>query len=131
MVLKADFVKQWFDLFWFNLSVWGGNWKQFAAGELLGRTAFVYVDVCRLGADYCMMRRGGSFQTQHVGARAAKNEKHLRIFPKLVAKELDCARCVRIIAIGNHMAIVGSSYSLHNLRMDAGVVIAGKTTGWL
>ena len=41
------------------------------------------------------------------------------------------ARGVRIVAIGNHVTVVGSSNRLHHARMDAGVVVAGKASGWL
>src|SRR5882672_3242601 len=130
MVFKTNLMKQRLNLFHSDLSVRRAHGKEFAASELFRRATFIDVNVCRLSANDCVVRLGRGFQAQHVRSRASENEKNFRVSTKLLAKKLYGARRVMIVAVGDDVAVVGSSDRRHNLRMNAGVVIAGKTAGW-
>src|SRR6266436_1481165 len=129
-MLKADAVKQRLDLFDPDFSIGRCNGKQLTAGEFLRRTTLIDVDVRRFGTNDGLMRLRYCLKSQYIRARAAENKKDLYIFPQVLMKLFQRSRGVRIVAIGNHMAVVGGGDSLHHARMNAGVVVTRKASGW-
>src|SRR5882762_3192798 len=125
-MLKADAVKQRLDLFDPDFSIGRCNGKQLAAGEFFRRTTFIDVDVRGFGTNDGLMRLRYCLESQRIRARAAKNKKDLYISPQVLMKLLQRSRSVRVVAIGNHVAVVGGSDRLHHARVNAGVVVTGK-----
>src|SRR6478609_1642448 len=102
-------MEQRLDLFDLDLAIGRSDGKQLTTCEFLRCAALINVNVGRLGTDDCVMRRGTGLQTQNVGAGATKDEIDLRFSPKVVAKKLNRACCIGIVAVGNDVPIVGGS----------------------
>jgi hypothetical protein len=107
-----------------------GNGKQFAAGKFLGRTTLINIDVRGLSADDCMVRLSRRFQAEDVGAGTAENEKDLSVWAKLPLEFLDGPGRVRVVSVGDHVAIIGRGYGLHYLWVNPSVIVAGKAPFW-
>jgi reverse gyrase len=64
-------------------------------------------------------------QSENVCARAAENEIDLNVAAEVFLKQLDGARCERIVAVSDDVTFVAASASTS--RMNTGVVVAGET----
>ena len=113
-----------------QFAVGDGNGNEFAAGEFLRRPAFVGVDMRGFAADYRMIRIGQSFQAEAIGRGAVKDEEDFNIRAEALLEFLHHRLGVGIVAIADRMAVIGfSNHGSQDLRMNSGIVVAGKTAG--
>ncbi len=126
MMLKANAVQQRLDLFDSDFAIRRRYGKQLAAGEFFRRATFIDVNVCCLSANDRMMRLRYCFESEHIRARAAEDEKDFYVFAQMLLKLFCGLRGVRVVAIGDDMSVVDGSDRLHHARMNAGVVVTGK-----
>src|ERR1700682_3441934 len=113
-MLKANDVKQRLNLFDSDFSIRRWDGQQLAAGEFFRRATFIDVDMRGLRTNDGLMRLRYCLESENIGAGAAKNKKDLYIFPQLLLKLFQRSRGVRIVAISNHMAVVGGGDRLHH-----------------
>ena len=68
-------------------------------------------------------------ETQAISRCAIENEEDLNVFPKCFLNRARRRMRICVIAISDHMALIGSANCLQDIRMDSGIVVAGKATG--
>jgi hypothetical protein len=114
-----------------DLAILMGQWNQLAAGVLLRRTAFVAVDVGIVATQDRLKRPGQGLETENIRSGAVESEENCDIGSKMFLKPLDCGAGVRVVSVGDYVALVGTGDGFENFGMDTGIVVAGKAAGGL
>ena len=114
------------DHLWGELAVGGRHVPELAAEETLGRSALVPVDVGILAADDVLPRPQQRLQSGDVGAGAVEDEEHLDLLAEQRPKTFDGLVGVGVFAVGDDMSNVDLGHLGEDVRVDAGVVVAGE-----
>jgi hypothetical protein len=69
-------------------------------------------------------------QAQDIGPGSVESKKDGNIGAKVLFELFYGGTRIRIIAIGDDMALIGAGYGLNNFGMDAGIVVAGEVARW-
>lgn len=78
-----------------------------------------------------MERLGQGLQAEDVRARPIESEKNCDVGSEMLFELLDGGTGVRIVAVGDYMALVGAGDGFQNFGMYASIIVAGKVTGGL
>src|SRR5687767_347490 len=124
-------MEQWWNLHRSKFPVQRRNRQQFTSGKFFGRATLIDIDVGRLCAHDGVVRPGRCLQPKDVSPGTSENKKDLRVLAEMFLKLLNCARGEWIIAVGNHVTIVGCCDGVHYVRMNARVIVTSKTSAGL
>ena len=105
-MLEPNVVQKRLHVLWRDLAIARCHIQQLAACKSLRGSTLINVDVCCLGANNSVIRLGRGLQSEDICSRAAEHEKYLGLFAKVLAKQRDGTIGVRIIAIGNNVAVI-------------------------
>src|SRR5579863_684665 len=102
--------------------------NQLAPREFFRSTTLIGMDVCGVGADHGVKRLRHRFQAQAIGSSAIENNEHFNVSPEMLLELTYCGSGVMVVAIADDVSPVDRCDGLQNSWMNAGVVVAGKTT---
>ena len=74
-----------------------------------------------------MVGAGESLKAEHIGGGSVEDEEHFDIGAEVLAKFLDGGGGIRVVAVADNVAAVGTGNGFEHLGMDVGIVVAGKT----
>ena len=94
----------------------------------LGSAAFIGVDVGIITAQDRVEGPGQGLQAENVGAGPVEGKEDGNIGPKVLLELLYRGAGISIVPIGHYVTLVDAGNGLDNLRMDTGVIIAGKAS---
>ena len=101
--------------------------NQFASRIFFRRAAFVGIDVRVIAAQNSLMRTAQRLQSKHIAARSVERKVNVNARSEMLFEFRDCRSRVVVIAIGNHVALVGAGNRIENFWMHSGIVVAGKS----
>ena len=99
---------------------------EFRSSVSLGSSAFIGINVRRLGTDHRFIRTCKSLQTQDVGCGSVENEKHGDALAKMLFKFHDGGSREGIVTVADNVSGVGTRDGSEDFGMDDRVVIACK-----
>ena len=70
-------------------------------------------------------------QAEAIGGGSVEDEKDFDIRAKMLAKFFCGGGSIRVISISNDVALISGGDGGEDFGMNGGVVVAGKTAGWL
>src|SRR3977135_4202457 len=93
---------------------------------LFGGSAFVGVDVRVIATKYCVVAAIERLQTENIGAGAVEGEENINVRAEVLLEFLDGRAGIRVVPVGNDMALIGAGKGFEDLGMDPGIVVAGE-----
>jgi hypothetical protein len=105
--------------------------NQLASSMFFGGAAFVGVDVGVVAAKDGVIRAIERLQAQNIGAGSVEGEKDVDAGAEMFFELGDGGASIRIVSVGDDVALVGASDGREDFGMNSGVVIAGKTAAGL
>ena len=105
--------------------------NQLASRMLFRRAAFVGIDVRVVAAQHGMVRPVQRLQAEHVRAGPVESEENVDPRAEMLFEFRDRRARVGIVAVSNHVSLIGARDRFQNLRMHPGIVVAGKVASGL
>ena len=78
-----------------------------------------------------MERASQSLKPENIRSGAIESEKDCNVRTKMLFKFADGRMCVRISPISHYVALICPRQRSENLRVHAGIIVAGKAAGRL
>ena len=128
MVLEAEAVQTCLHQLGRQLAVGRVDSEESTSHHPLRGTAFVDIDMCRLGAHHGLVRAAHGVDTQHIGTRTVKHQIHTCLWTENVLEQLLQPLRVFIVAVCQRMLAVGLCYGLYHFGTHARMVVATETS---
>ncbi len=104
---------------------------QLASRMFFRRAALVGIDVRVLAAQHRVVRPVQSLQSEHVRAGSVEGKKDVDPRAEVFFEFRDGRAGEGIVAVSDHVSLVGARDRFQNFRMHSGIVVAGKAASGL